>query len=1153
MAEWPLARIGEALIDGEWVSVPMRESTRITITRGIGSEAVLARPGSMTVRINDPDGTYSPRNPESGLYEKFGKGTQFRFRVGDVPTVPAAVLTDVFSRTVSNGWGTSTSGTPWAIYDPFGVSPPASEYSVSGGTGLITTSTIGSSRFIATNGLDLDDYEALFSIATDTLPVDASTENGITLSAVLRADTSAAAYYTMDVTLLPNTGLPDDAGLRVSVGAVRIDTSTTFEVLTPTRQIPGLIYAADSPLWVRVRCDGPELRMRVWADGSVEPDHWHAHCYDDTYTSGEFGLRARVVASSTPTPVAMSFDGLEVRPLAEDADTVRIVGEIAGLEPNEDEDGWAAAYTDLDVAGVLRRYDGPQKPIKSAMRRHISVYGPLAYWTFEEGAQGDTYVAEYGQQSTAGPLTVSGLDFARDDTLVGSSSLPVVRAGGTLRVAGIQGEDTGYWAVYAVVKFTSDGFPTDASQHEMLAFSTSTASFRVVAQLSGGDHLITLIGTAADGTSLGSKSISHEEMVAAGKLGILDRWQQIKVYAEPSGANTAFVLALLDPDFTALTNSLTPVALSADHPRSINTVFGTGVKGMGIGHISIWGSAFTNAYTTTLGDQRISFELGAPGLTTRDWMTLLATDQALALDPYGPATTLLGPYAEDSFINLIEAAARTDAGLLVEHRDQVGLKYLSRELLYNKPVELVLDYTSGQIFAPFQPKDDDKDLHNRITAKRRAGSEATAELTEGRLSTQQFPDGIGVQDTSVETIVYSDDQLPDQAAWRLHVATWDEMRVASITLKMANPRMHALLDTVLALKEGSRIQVINTPKRYGPDGFDLLIRGSREVHGEGIFDITFNCTPYGPWNVGVTDDPVLGRADTDGSELASGVSSTATSLSVAVTAGPLWLTSAAYPSEFPFDIRAGGEVMQVSGIASWLLDAYDRSVSGGWGTADSGQAWTASGGTTSTDYAVGSGYGQHILTTTNATRRSLVAFPYPDIDIVVSLTTSATATGASIYGGPMARYTDANNLYMLRVEFTTANAINLDIRKRVAAVESSLGTYSSTITHVPGTFVRVRLQISGSTILAKIWPASGVEPQHWHVSVTDTSLTTSVSTGCRSIAASGNTNTNPQVRYDNLEVLNPQAFTVTRSVNGVVKPQTAGTAVQLATPMIIAL
>lgn len=238
--------------------------------------------------------------------------------------------------------------------------------------------------------------------------------------------------------------------------------------------------------------------------------------------------------------------------------------------------------------------------------------------------------------------------------------------------------------------------------------------------------------------------------------------------------------------------------------------------------------------------------------------------------------------------------------------------------------------------------------------------------------------------------------------------------------------------------------------------------------------------------------------------------------------------------------------------ASWLYDDFGRTVSLSWSMADSSQTWAAGGGTAA-DYAVGSGYGSHTLATVNASRRSFTDFTYADFDYYVDVTTSATATGGSLMGGPTGRYNDSDNLYMARVEFTTANAVILTIRERVAGVESELGTFTSGITHTAGTFVRVRFQVSGTTLRAKVWRVADWEPDVWHISVTDSSITTSTYVGVRSIASSANTNVSPQVRYQNLELVSPQTYTVTRSQNDVVKTHAAGADDRLGHPAITAL
>ncbi|MFC8432261.1 carbohydrate binding domain-containing protein [Streptomyces sp. NPDC057253] len=237
--------------------------------------------------------------------------------------------------------------------------------------------------------------------------------------------------------------------------------------------------------------------------------------------------------------------------------------------------------------------------------------------------------------------------------------------------------------------------------------------------------------------------------------------------------------------------------------------------------------------------------------------------------------------------------------------------------------------------------------------------------------------------------------------------------------------------------------------------------------------------------------------------------------------------------------------------AGWLHDAFGRTLTDSWGNAESGQAWTNTG--TAADFDVTSGYGSHTLPATSSPRTSTVAVVHPDWDVYCDITTSALATGASLYGSVVTRWTSDANLYMAQLDFNTSNGVVLTIRKRVASSETVLGTYTTGLTHVAGTFVRVRFQGTGTTLRAKAWLASALEPPAWHLQVTDSSLTAAGSIGMRSVSVAGNTNTNPQLRYDNLNLINPQALSVDRSRNGIVKAQVAGEDVRLAHPAIVAL
>jgi hypothetical protein len=238
--------------------------------------------------------------------------------------------------------------------------------------------------------------------------------------------------------------------------------------------------------------------------------------------------------------------------------------------------------------------------------------------------------------------------------------------------------------------------------------------------------------------------------------------------------------------------------------------------------------------------------------------------------------------------------------------------------------------------------------------------------------------------------------------------------------------------------------------------------------------------------------------------------------------------------------------------ASAVHDSFTRSETNSWGTADSGQTWTNT-GTAAGNFDVDGAEGTHTLTAVNSAHRSSVPAPSADFDIYVDIATDALAAGGALYAGPMARYTDVNNLYVARLAFSTTQTVTLVIFKRVAAAQTNLVSFTTRLTHVAGTFVRVRFQGFGTALKAKVWEASELEPGPWQAEVTDSSLTGAASLGCWSLADAANTNTNPVVSFDNFDLATPQTYTVTRSQNGVVKTHSADTDVVLAYPAYVGL
>jgi hypothetical protein len=314
--------------------------------------------------------------------------------------------------------------------------------------------------------------------------------------------------------------------------------------------------------------------------------------------------------------------------------------------------------------------------------------------------------------------------------------------------------------------------------------------------------------------------------------------------------------------------------------------------------------------------------------------------------------------------------------------------------------------------------------------------------------------------------------------------------------------------------------------------------------------VELNCVPAGPWDTAITDHATFGKANTDGSVLQAAATATDTAVIVQTIAGPSWTDD---PAFLPYLIRVGGELMRVNSVMASVSDKFTRTVSSGWGTADSGQAWTRSGGTATEFFTTGS-TAAHSVTSVNTSRYSVLPSPSADVTVQVTVSTNVLAAGGPHYVGPVARYVDTNNVYFARIGFAANQGVTLTIQKRVGGTQTDLATVTLPYTHAVNRQFTIRFDVTGSTLSARAWPAQTIDPGKWQVVVTDTSLTAAGSIGVRSLLSSTNTNTLPvTVAYDDFALDDSQRFTVDRSLNGVSKAHSAGEAVNIANPAITSL
>ncbi|MGH3991417.1 MAG: hypothetical protein ACRDSN_03025, partial [Pseudonocardiaceae bacterium] len=209
-------------------------------------------------------------------------------------------------------------------------------------------------------------------------------------------------------------------------------------------------------------------------------------------------------------------------------------------------------------------------------------------------------------------------------------------------------------------------------------------------------------------------------------------------------------------------------------------------------------------------------------------------------------------------------------------------------------------------------------------------------------------------------------------------------------------------------------------------------------------------------------------------------------------------------------------------------DSFARTVVDGWGSADSGHAWTIDGvgGTVAdSDWQVNGGVGTQSVPVAAALRESYLAttsLRLVDVLIDVTLPFSDVTGGSVEPANVMLRGQAPDDYYVVRVEITTAEAVTIGLQHFDGTVIAAQVTVAG-LTHTSAQALRVRAQAEGHTLRAKVWAATGSEPYGWQVSAHTESITGAGWVGIRSGVSAGNTNAKPIVfAYDNFELRVPR-------------------------------
>ncbi len=831
----------------------------------------------------------------------------------------------------------------------------------------------------------------------------------------------------------------------------------------------------------------------------------------------------------------------------------RFWGEVSSWPQRWDTTG-TDIWVDIEAAGILRRLSQGAIPANSVVYNGIldpQIDSLLAYWPCED-PEGATSVDS--PLVTCPDMYFSGSPVPAAYSGFGSSDPVITLSGASISgyVPKYNDGTTTQLQVRFLLYVPADGLPDLQHVMRLTMDDTNTVVYWDVfynsptdAPVYGRNGTLSLAARDGDQALLGGTADST--------LDIRGKIVRVSMELANNGTATSFSINILDivADVSHRTSGsqasaqLTRLLKVSMAPATLYS--SKGMDGSAVGHIT---AQNTITDITDLGEH-----LDPIGESAGRRFQRICAEEGIAFSGIGDLdnTVTMGSQPRVKPLDILLECEEADNGILFENLSVFGLGYRTRADLYNQDAALSLSYVDNQLAEVPTPVDDDQLTKNSITATNsNTDISASASLLTGALSTVDPPAGVGVYGDSVSVNLSSDAYLADQANWRLHLGTVDESRYPQISVNLGHSQFtvnSALRMATINMRPGDRLVITNLPSWLPPDDISVIVLGISETIDHYQHQITFNCAPESPYRVATADDAVL-RIDTDGSALYADAASGDTSVYVTPTTGNVWTTDTA---ETPWDIEVGGEVMTVTTCSSRASDSFTRTVSNSWGTATSGQVWTEVNGNAS-DRAVNGTQGSVTLAATATDVRFQLLVPtMTDTTVRCWMAVGQVSTGNHILPGIILRYQNTGSFYRVRLHFRTDSAVYLVVTNAATEIGAEVDTG---LTYVANQGFWLTANITGNRIRARTWADGTLEPPSdvWHIDRTITSNI--VSSGYVGVSASefaGTTNVNPVLYFESFDILDPQTFTVTRSVNGVVKAHSLGDDVRLANPSIIAL
>lgn len=263
------------------------------------------------------------------------------------------------------------------------------------------------------------------------------------------------------------------------------------------------------------------------------------------------------------------------------------------------------------------------------------------------------------------------------------------------------------------------------------------------------------------------------------------------------------------------------------------------------------GQISVQSYADTIADLA-QVVAGYNGELAANRLARLAAEENLAFELTGNSTDTpqMGPQQDDTYVNVLQSCEDMDQGQLYEPRDMFGIAYRTRISMQGQSPVLTLDYTQQHLAPELVPIADDQFTRNYITVTRNNGSNTTAVLTSGAMSTAVPPNGVGTYVYTLTVYGFSDAQLAPLTAWMLSTGTVADLRYPVLTIDMTRPEIASLFTAVASIAIGDYTQVVNVPSWLTSGPIQQLAWGAKESINAFKWTLSLNCVPEGPYSTG---------------------------------------------------------------------------------------------------------------------------------------------------------------------------------------------------------------------------------------------------------------------------------------------------------------